>query len=93
MSIFIIIGKRALFPPPTSHELPFFSVTSAFTRLSMKTKYVYRGLISMYVNMSVHNNPTKWSFTCKNLQVGGGEREREREREETEPENGSISFT
>ena len=34
-------------PPPTSHELQFISVTSGFTRLSMKTKYVCRGLISL----------------------------------------------
>ena len=27
------------FPPPTSHELQLISVTSGFTRLSMKTKY------------------------------------------------------
>ena len=42
----------ALFPspPPTSHELQFFSVTSGFTRLHMKTKYIYRGLISLYVS-------------------------------------------
>ena len=50
----------ALFPfPPTSHELHFFSVTSGFTRLSMETKYVCRGLISLYVNFQ--NNPIKWS--------------------------------
>ena len=46
-------------PPPTSNELHFFSATSGFTRLSMKTKYVCRGLISIYVNF--HNNPNKWS--------------------------------
>ena len=38
-----------LLPPPTSHELQYMSVTSGFTRLSMKTKYVCRGLINPYV--------------------------------------------
>ena len=50
----------ALFPfPPTSGELQFFSVTSGFTMLIMKTKYVCHGLISLYVNF--HNNRTMWS--------------------------------
>ena len=50
----------ALFPfPPTSDELQFFSVTSGFTRLIMKTNYVCHGLISLYVNF--HNNRTMWS--------------------------------
>ena len=34
----------------------------------MKTKYVCRGLISLYVNF--HNNVVN-KFTCKILQVGG----------------------
>ena len=34
----------------------------------MKTKYVCRGLISLYVNF--HNKVVN-KFTCKNLQVGG----------------------
>ena len=46
-------------PTPTSHELQLISVTSGFTRLSMKTKNVCRGLISLYVNF--HNNWTMWS--------------------------------
>ena len=33
---------------PTSQELQFFSVTSSFTRLIMKNKYVVRGLIMSY---------------------------------------------
>ena len=69
----------ALFPfPPTSRQLQLISVTSDFTRLSMKTKYVCRGLISLYVNF--HNNRTMWS---RNLHVkicrwggGGGERKK-----------------
>ena len=50
----------ALFPPPppTSHELQYISVASGFTRLNIKTKYVCRGLISLYV--SFHNNRTMW---------------------------------
>ena len=46
-------------PPRPSHELQYISVTSGFTRLSIKTKYVCRGLISSYVNF--HYNRTSWS--------------------------------
>ena len=35
----------------------------------MKTKYVCRGLISLYVKF--HSNSVVNKFTCKNLQVGG----------------------
>ena len=65
-------GKRAaLFPfPPTSRQFQLIKVTSGFTRLSMKTKYVCRGLISLYGNF--HNNRTMWST---NLQVGEKEKE------------------
>ena len=52
-------------PPPISHELQYISVTSGFTKLSMKTKNVCRGL-SLYVNNVIKK------FTCKNLQLGGG---------------------
>ena len=45
--------------PPTSRQFQLISVTSGFTRLIMKTKYVCRGLISLYVNF--HNNRTMWS--------------------------------
>ena len=45
--------------PPTSHKLQYISVTSGFTTLSMKTKYVCRGLISLYVDFD--NNRTMWS--------------------------------
>ena len=38
------------------HNLQYISVTSGFTRLSMKTKYVFRSLISLYVNF--HSNRT-----------------------------------
>ena len=52
-----------LFPPPHASfnlfHASFISVTSGFTRLKMKTKYVCRGLISLYVNF--HNNWTMWS--------------------------------
>ena len=68
--------SSALFPfPPTSHELQYISVTSGFTRLSMKTKYVChvcRGLISSYVNF--HYNRTMWStkLHVKVCRWGGG---------------------
>ena len=69
---FDLIGPFFLPPPPTSHEFHFFSVTSGFTRLSMKTKYVCRGLISLYVNF--HNNPIKWATNLhvKIRRWGGG---------------------
>ena len=59
-------------PPPTSDELQFFSVTSGFTRLIMKTKYVCHDLISLYVNF--HNNRTMWStnLLVKICRWGGG---------------------
>ena len=60
---------------PTWRQFQFISVTSGFTRLSMKTKYVCRGLISLNVNF--HNNRTMWS---KNLHVKicrWGEKEKE----------------
>ena len=74
-------GVTALFPPPpppppppplTSHELQYISLTSGFTRLSMKTKYVCRGLINLYVNF--HSNWKMWSKNShvKNCRWGGG---------------------
>ena len=38
----------------------------------MKTKYVFRGLIGLYVNF--HNNRTMWSINLhvKNCRWGGG---------------------
>ena len=48
----------------TLHDLEYISVTSDFTRLNMKTKYVCRGHFSLYVNF--HNNRTMGST---NLQV------------------------
>ena len=58
-------------PPPTSDELQFFSVTSSFTRLIIKTKCVCHGLISLYVNF--HNNRTMWStnLLVKTCRWGG----------------------
>ena len=62
-------------PPPTSHKHEFYGLTSDFTRLIMKTKYVCHSLISLYVNF--HDNRTKVNrnFKYKNLQVGGKEKE------------------
>ena len=74
------IGSQKLvglfFLPPTSHELQYISVTSAFTKLNMKTKYVCRGLISLYV--SFHNNRTMWSTNLhvKICRWGGGGRKK-----------------
>ena len=51
------LGSFSFSTPP--HTSFFFSLTSGFTRLSIKTKYICRGLISLYVNF--HNNPIKWS--------------------------------
>ena len=42
---------------PTSQKYQFHSVTSGFTRLSMKAKYVYHSLISLYAQFDI--NPTK----------------------------------
>ena len=72
-----VLEHTALFPfPRTSRQLQLISGTSGFTRLSMTTKYVCRGLISLYV--SFHNNVVN-KFTCKNLQVGGGGGGKEKE--------------
>ena len=53
----MLVQMKALFPPPppNSRQLQLISVTSGFTR----TKYVCRGLISLYVNF--YNNRTMWS--------------------------------
>ena len=64
---------------PTLHELQYISVTSGFTRFSMKTKNVSRGLISLYVNF--HNNRTMSSTNLhvKNCRWGGGGRKKSQE--------------
>ena len=52
----------ALFPfPPTSLKHDFYGLTSGFTRLIMKTKYVCHGLISLHGNF--HDNRTKLTAT------------------------------
>ena len=58
--------------PPTSRQFQLISVTSGFTNLSMNTKYVCRGLISLYVYF--HNNRTMWSTNLhiKICRWGGG---------------------
>ena len=67
--------------PTTSHELQCIFVTRGFTRLSMKSKYVYRALISLYVNF--HNNriwSTMWStnLLLKICRWGGGRKKSQR---------------
>ena len=55
-----LIRSWALFPfPPTSLKYEFYGLTSGFTRLIMKTKYVCYGLISLHVKF--HDNRTKWT--------------------------------
>ena len=41
------------FPPPTSLKQKFYGLTSGFTRLIMKTKYVCHDVISQYVNFHI----------------------------------------
>ena len=67
-------GSFSFPPPPTSHDLQYIIVTRGFTRLSMKTKYVCRALISLYVNF--YNNRTMWSTNLhvKICRWGGGKR-------------------
>ena len=66
--------------PPTSPELQYISVTSGFKRMSMETKYVCRGLISLYV--SFHNNRTMCStkLHVRICRVGGGGGRRKKSR-------------
>ena len=47
----------------------FYGVMSGFSRLIMKTKYVWHSSISPHVNFPDNMNS---SFTSKKLQVGGG---------------------
>ena len=61
-------------PSPTSDEHQFYGLTSSFTKLIIKLKYICHGLIYLHVNC--HDNWTMQTvtFNCKNLQVGGGAR-------------------
>ena len=73
-----VLEWTALFPfPPTSHDLQYISETSGFKRLSMKTKYVCRSLISLYVNF--HSNRTMLSINLhiKTWRLGGKEKRAE----------------
>ena len=78
--ICIVILISALFPPPpppppTSLKHKIYGLTSGFTRLIMKIKYVCHGLISLHVNF--HDNRTKWTLTS-NIKIcrwGGKEKE------------------
>ena len=68
--------NSALFTfPSTSHELQYISVTSGFTRLSMKIKYVCRDLISLYENF--HNNRTMRTLNLHVKNCRWGEKEKE----------------
>ena len=57
--------------PRTSHEQQLHDITSGFTRLSMKTKYVCHGLILLYGIFLITIGHNKLFF-CKILQVDGG---------------------
>ena len=75
LSFFVTMKETGSFCfSPTLHELQYISVTSGFTRFSMKTKNVSRGLISLYVNF--HNNRTMSSTNLhvKSCRWGGGKR-------------------
>ena len=56
---------------PTSHKHRFYGLTSKFTRLIMKTKYVFHGLIYQHGNF--HDNRTRWTviFSMENCRWGG----------------------
>ena len=58
------------FSPLTSHELQYISLKRRFMRLSMMTKYVCRGLISLYVNF--HNNRSLSSTNLHVKRASGG---------------------
>ena len=66
------LKNLALFPPPTSFKHEFFRLTSGFTRLVMKTKYVCHGLFSLHVNF--HDKVNR-NFNYKKLLVGEKEKE------------------
>ena len=66
----------ALFPfPPTSLKHEFYALTSGFTRLIMKTKYVCHNLISLHVNF--HDNRKKRTVTLNIKICRWGEKEKE----------------
>ena len=65
-------NKTLFLFPPTSFKHEFYGVTSGFTRLIMKTKYVCHGLISLHVIF--YDNRTKGTETLntKICRWGGG---------------------
>ena len=74
------VKNSALFlppPPPTSQELQFISVMSAFTRLKMKNNNVRRGLINLYVFFQ--NNRIIWSTNLHVKICRWGEKEKRAE--------------
>ena len=89
LSILFRNNERGLFflpppppppPPPTSLKHEINGLTSGFTRLIMKSKYVCHGRISLHVNF--HDNRTKW-LVISNIKIsrwGGGGEEKEPER-------------
>ena len=65
--IFTFLGSFSFFPP-TSLKHEFYGLTSGFTRLIMKIKYVCHGLVSLHVNL--HDNRTKWTLNS-NIKFAG----------------------
>ena len=63
-------------PPPTSLKHEFYALTSGFTRLIMKTKYVCHGLISLHVNF--HDNRKKRTVTLNIKSCRWGKRKKSR---------------
>ena len=72
-------SKKRLFflppPPPTSLIHEFYVLTSDFTRIILKIKYVFHGLISLHVNF--HDNRTKWTLTSNIKNCRWVEKEKE----------------
>ena len=61
-------------PPPPNSLIHVHGLTSGFTSLLMKTKYVCHGLISLHVNF--HDNRTKWTVTSNIKNYRWGEKEK-----------------
>ena len=55
----------------TSHERQFYGLTSGFTRLIMKTKYVFHGLIYFHVNCQDNQTMRTVILIIKNCRWGG----------------------
>ena len=70
-----VFGSFSFPPPPTPHEHHFYGLTSLFTRLVLKTKYAFHGLIYLHVNF--HDNRTKRTVILIIKNCRWGEKEKE----------------